>query len=208
MTVEQFVAFDNERGDQRWELIEGVARLMAGSSENHAQILINIGSRLYFTMQGRGCRAYQGDMLVRNPQRDDMTTLPEVVVTCGTPGNRRFIDDPVVVVEVLSPSTMEFDRGFKLSFYKDHPTIRHIAIVYQDECRVEDFHRTEEVWRLEVSRPNRSASPGKRRVQPWPRWGLRWRPLRRELTSERGFPIPVRGTPLPTEGRPSGRVET
>lgn len=153
MTIEQFVAFLNgEPGDRRWELIDGVARLMAGSSEHHAQIVMNIGSRLYSAMRERGCRAYQGDILVRNPERDDMTTLPDVAVTCGTPGNRRFIDDQVAVVEVLSPFTMEFDRGYKLSFYKDHPTIRHIAVAYQDECRVEAFHRTEEGWRLEVLR--------------------------------------------------------
>jgi len=89
-------------------------------------------------MDACGCRTFAGGMLVRKPDQDDMATAPDVVVRCGPPlGSLRFIEDPVVVVEVLSPSTMDEDRGSKLMFYKSLPTLRHVALVYQDEWRIE-----------------------------------------------------------------------
>ena len=56
----------------------------------------------------------------------------------------------MVVVEVLSPSTIDVDRGPKLDFYKSLPTLRHIAFVYQDQMRVEHYRRGEQGFELEV----------------------------------------------------------
>jgi Uma2 family endonuclease len=54
------------------------------------------------------------------------------------------------VVEVLSPSTIDVDRGEKLQFYKALPTLRHIALVYQDQMRVEHYRKTDLGWELET----------------------------------------------------------
>jgi Uma2 family endonuclease len=67
---------------------------------------------------------------------------PDIVVRSGPPSNNTFITDPVVVVEVLSPSTMDRDRGRKLQFYKELPTRQHIVLGYADEMRVEHYFRT------------------------------------------------------------------
>jgi Uma2 family endonuclease len=56
----------------------------------------------------------------------------------------------LVVIEVLSPSTMDTDRGSKLDFYKSLQTVRHIALVYQDQMRVEHYRREERGFELEV----------------------------------------------------------
>jgi Uma2 family endonuclease len=66
------------------------------------------------------------------------------VVRCGPSGRRNFITDPLVIVEVLSPTTMDTDRGEKLRFCKGLPTLRHIALVYQEQVRVEHYRRTEQ----------------------------------------------------------------
>ncbi|WP_246691992.1 MULTISPECIES: hypothetical protein [unclassified Methylobacterium] len=55
------------------------------------------------------------------------------------------------MVEVLSPSAMDYDRGGKLKFYKSLPTPRHVAPIYRDQMRVVPFERTDEGWRLHVS---------------------------------------------------------
>ena len=68
---------------------------------------------------------------------------PDIVVRSGPPSNNTFITDPVVVVEVLSPSTMDRDRGRKLQFYKEPPTMQHIVLAYADQMRVEHYFRTE-----------------------------------------------------------------
>ena len=68
----------------------------------------------------------------------------------GPPGIGIYITDPVVVVEVLSPSTMDNDRGPKLRFYKALATVQHIVLAYSDQMRVEHYWRTEDSWRFEV----------------------------------------------------------
>jgi Uma2 family endonuclease len=80
---------------------------------------------------------------------------PDIVVRCGPPSNNTFITDPVVVVEVLSPSTMDRDRGRKLQFYKELlykelPTTQHIVLAYADQMRVEHYFRSENGWELKV----------------------------------------------------------
>lgn len=103
-------------------------------------------------MDSRGCRAYQGGMRVQrnaNKKAKDKPK-PDVVVRCGPTdavrGRRNFVDDPVVVVEVLSPSTMDVDRGPKLEFYKSLEPLRHIVIVYQDQMRIEHYRRGDDGW--------------------------------------------------------------
>ena len=146
-TVQGFLALlDARGGEARLELIDGEVVAMAGGTEDHEQIAANVFGSLKPAMDARGCRTFAGGMLVRS-ERDDMATAPDVVVRCGPPlGLQRFIADPVVVVEVLSPSTMDEDRGPKLMFYKSLPTLRHVALVYQDEWRVEAWDRAGDVW--------------------------------------------------------------
>jgi Uma2 family endonuclease len=55
-----------------------------------------------------------------------------------------------VIIEVLSPSTIDTDRGPKLDFYKSPPTVRHIALIYQDQMRVEHYRRGEQGFELDV----------------------------------------------------------
>ena len=75
-----------------------------------------------------------------------MATIPDVTVRCGEPVGRNWINDPVIVAEVLSPTTIDFDRGPKLEFYKSLATMRDIVLVYQDQVRVEHYRRAGEGW--------------------------------------------------------------
>ena len=69
---------------------------------------------------------------------------------CGPLVRRNFVTDPLIVVEVLSPSTMDVDRGDKLRFYKRLPTLAHIALAYQDQMRVEHYRRVDTGWETET----------------------------------------------------------
>lgn len=144
ITVEAFLALLERCPEgERWQLVEGeVVRMMAGVSVNHATVATNIGTALQAKVRGRGCRAFFSDLLVRHPEEDGTIVAPGILVRCGpTKGAARFVDDPVVVVEVLSPSTMVIDRGAKLAFYETLPSLAHIVLVYQDEMRVETWSR-------------------------------------------------------------------
>jgi Uma2 family endonuclease len=139
-------------GDDEFELVDGAIVMMANPTETHEQIASNIGAPLKLAMDRRGCRSYQGGIRVQ--RSDDTTevdkTRPDVVVRCGPASKRTFITDPVVIVEVLSPSTIDRDRGAKLAFHKSLPTVQHIALVYQDQMRVEHYRRTDTGFDFDV----------------------------------------------------------
>jgi Uma2 family endonuclease len=153
MTIEAFDAFVEAQADDRaFELIEGEIVMMTNPTETHEQIAGNVGAPLKLAMDARGCRTYQGGMRVQRSRdaRGTDKTKPDVVVRCGPASKNTYIIDPIVIVEVLSPSTMDIDRGPKLDFYKSLPTLRHIALVYQEQTRVEHYRRREEDWEPEI----------------------------------------------------------
>lgn len=99
-------------------------------------------------MNPKSCRAYQGGIRVQRSEerRAVDKPRPDIVVRCGPSGGRNFITDPLVVTEILSPSPTDLDRGEKLRFYKGLPTLRHIALVYQDQMRLEHYRKTDAGW--------------------------------------------------------------
>lgn len=143
ITVDQFLArIDRCPPNERWQLIGGeIVRMMTGGTWRHARIAAVVQAALQAAVGPRGCYAIP-DMLVRNPQIDDTAVAPDILVECGpSAGTERTVEEPVVVVEILSPSTMSFDRGAKLAFYQSLPSVTHVVLIYQDEMRVETWSR-------------------------------------------------------------------
>jgi len=153
LTIAEFDAFVAGISDGReYELIDGELIMMANPTETHEQIVANIGAPLKLAMDKRRCRTYQGGIRVQasdNSSAQDKYR-PDVVVRCGPRESKTYITDPIVVVEVLSPSTIDNDRGRKLSFYKRLPTVQHVVLAYSDQMRVEHYFRTEDSWQLSV----------------------------------------------------------
>lgn len=154
VTIEGFDAFlEAQRDGSRWELVWGRIVAMTNPSEDHEQIVSNIGAPLKLAMDAIGCRTFQGGIGVQRSEETRGTNRlkPNVVVRCGPRvGRQNYVVDPLIVVEVLSPSTMDLDRGDKLRFYKALPTLRHVALIYQDQMRVEHYRKTDEGWPSEV----------------------------------------------------------
>lgn len=153
VTIADFDTFvEAQRDTAEFELVEGAIVMMANPTETHEQIASNIGAPLKLAMDVRGCRTYQGGMRIQRSEdaRGTDKTRPDVVVRCGPGSARTYITDPLVVVEVLSPTTIDIDRGPKLDFYKSLPTVRHIVLVYQDQMRVEHYRREPDGFAFEV----------------------------------------------------------
>ncbi len=153
MTIAEFDDFLTGIAEGReYELIDGELVMMTNPTETHEQIAANIAAPLKLAMDRRGCRTYQGGMRVQaghdSSARDKYR--PDVVVRCGPSENKTYIIDPLIVIEVLSPSTIDYDRGRKLLFCKDLPTIQHIVLAYSDQMRLEHYARSAEGWRLTV----------------------------------------------------------
>lgn len=158
MTIAEFDVFLERQGDDadRCELLDGVIVMMTAPTRRHEKIVGRIGGRLSLAMEKRGCQSFQGGTHVQ--RNDDPKALdkpkPDIVVRCGPDDKAserlNYVDDPVVVVEVLSPTTMDYDRGPKLIFYKSLDTLQHIVIVYQDEMRMENYMRAGDGWTMAV----------------------------------------------------------
>lgn len=142
MTVVEFIAFADSEPLRRYELVMGVPVAMAPATLRHSAICFNIEAALRRQVKERGCQAYR-DVGVARSDDAEFLAQPDVLVRCGPiDDRRRWISDPTVIVEVLSKSTMNYDRGLKMdSYLEDFPSIRHILLVYQTERRVELWSR-------------------------------------------------------------------
>jgi Uma2 family endonuclease len=125
-----------QRQAQRYELVAGEVRLMVGASMGHNTVADNFHVALANHLRRSACRAWRADTRVKSP--DGQFTYPDVVVSC-TPrrSDELFIDDPVLVVEVLSPSTAPCDQGEKRWVYQAMPTLRQLLVVSPREPKAE-----------------------------------------------------------------------
>ena len=124
------------------EYINGEIFLMSGASRRHNVVTVNILRLLATHLLDRPCETYSGDMRVQVTDAG-LYTYPDVVVVCGKPlFEDRYLDtlqNPTLIVEVLSPSTEAYDRGRKFEFYRKLPSLREYLVVSQDAPHVDRF---------------------------------------------------------------------
>lgn len=150
MTVEEFFAWQMLQ-DQNYELVDGLpvltVKAMTGASDRHDRITVNAIGTLFQQLRGRPCRPKTSDTSVRTFRG---TRRPDVTIECGKPGPRDIAaDEPRVVIEILSPSTMRFDRFQKLAEYQQHPAIRVILLIDSEAPQVTVWRRDGERWATE-----------------------------------------------------------
>ncbi|HLM02157.1 MAG TPA: Uma2 family endonuclease, partial [Pyrinomonadaceae bacterium] len=110
-----------------------------GTSDKHNRIAGNIYVSLSNHLRDSYCEPFFGDIKVRASQ--NVYYYPDVLVTCEeNPENPYFRNQPILIVEVLSPSTKEIDRREKLLFYQQMPSVQEYVIVEQEKISVE-IHR-------------------------------------------------------------------
>jgi Uma2 family endonuclease len=127
-----------ERQPERWELVDGVAKMMTGGSLNHSRLGRNALTVLVARLGVGPCEAFGSDAaVVLGPRR---VAFPDVSVSCEAETGTSVVH-PVVVVEVLSPSTESYDLGHKAAAYRRLPSLRHLVFIHQDQVAVQHFHR-------------------------------------------------------------------
>jgi Uma2 family endonuclease len=136
-----------QRQAERYELIAGEVRLMVGGTIGHNDVTDNIHAALRSRLSGTPCRARAVQTRVRTG--DDSFVYPDIVVSCSPRRPEElFIDDPVLVVEVLSPSTAPFDQAEKRWVYQAIPTLKQLVLVSPREAKVEVVSRqADDSWR-------------------------------------------------------------
>lgn len=127
------------------EYVRGEIYAMAGASDAHVTISLNLATLLRNHVRGTGCRAYMADMKARIEQAN-IFYYPDVMVTCDE--RDRTPDDfkryPCLIVEVLSPTTQAFDRGDKFADYRTIETLQEYVLINQERVNVECFVRNSE----------------------------------------------------------------
>jgi Uma2 family endonuclease len=144
-TLEEYWEF-LEQAPEKYEYFRGQLFLMAGGTMRHAVISSNVTRQLGNQLEGKPCRAVGGELRVR-VDAADMETYPDAMVFCPPFEFYRERQDvllnPQVIVEVLSPSTANYDRGAKFDLYKQLPSLTDFLLIWQDRVRVDHFRRLE-----------------------------------------------------------------
>lgn len=134
------------------EYIDGEVYAMAGASDTHVTISLNLGSLLRNHVRGTGCRVYMSDMKAYI-ETANIFYYPDVMVTCDS-RDRELLNHkkyPCLIVEVLSKSTEAFDRGDKFFDYRQLESLQEYVLISQKRQRVECFRRNAEgFWTLQT----------------------------------------------------------
>lgn len=147
MTVAEFLAWDDGTG-RRYELIDGRPVAMAPVAPSHSIIVVNLSHELKSRLKAP---CYAGSEAgVERPGRNDTFYEADVVVSCTpvAPG-MAAIPAPVVVIEVLSPSTIEHDRGRKTYDYRRIASVQEIVLVASEQRHIVTWRRRGAKWEVE-----------------------------------------------------------
>ncbi len=152
VSEEQYLELERA-APEKHEYFNGEIFDMAGMSEEHANIASNINASLHFQLKKRPCKSYQSDLRVYIP-RTGLYTYPDVSVVCEKPEllPDAYLDtltNPVLIIEVLSPSTADYDKGAKFDHYRTIETLQEYIPVWQDKKRVARYtKRNDGSWVL------------------------------------------------------------
>jgi Uma2 family endonuclease len=144
LTPEQYLEIERAAVEIRSEFYDGRMYAMSGGTYPHALVIGNLSRELGNALKKGPCLVTSSDLRVRVAP-DGLYTYPDIVVVCGEPrladGRKDTLENPALLIEVLSPSTEGYDRGFKAQQYRKIESLQEYAFVSQTEPRVEVFRR-------------------------------------------------------------------
>lgn len=150
LTPEQYLEIER-KAERKSEYYRGEMFAMSGVRVAHARLSTNIVVALMPQLRARGCEAFTSDLRVRAGD-SVLYTYPDVTVICGEP---KLLDqhldtllNPVLLVEVLSPSTEAYDRGLKFQLYQKIDSLRYYMLVSQDQTHIDLFYKENDRWVL------------------------------------------------------------
>jgi len=145
LTEEQYLAIER-LAETKSEFHDGEMFAMSGGSPNHSFITGEMIGLLR-SQKPEGCRVFTSDLRIKIAATG-LYTYPDCGVICGEPelagDPQDVLLNPVLIVEVLSPSTEAYDRGKKFEAYRSIPSFREYLIVHQDRRHVEHYSRQDD----------------------------------------------------------------
>ena len=149
-SLEEYLDFELDH-EEKYEFADGAILAMAGAGLRHNAVAMNVLAALHGRLAGR-CVTLGSDQRVATP--DGLHIYPDGLVVCGPMEASRYkgtatLHNPAVLVEVLSPSTRDYDLGEKLERYQAIPSLRHVLLLETDRPEVLHVRREAEGWSSE-----------------------------------------------------------
>ncbi len=156
MTPAEYLAFERA-SETKHEYINGEIIAMTGASKNHNRIVSSVIAALYPQLANRPCDIFPSDMRLKI--HAELYTYPDVSIVCGKAEFEEVETDtllnPTVIIEVLSPSTAQYDRGVKFRHYRTLGSLQEYVMIAQDSVHLEHYVRQGDQWLLtDVDKPN------------------------------------------------------
>lgn len=147
LTVEEYFALEAVENERRFEFIDGEIIDMTGGTNNHSKIKINVMGTLFGQLHYSDCTLRNSDMRVKIS--DTRYVYPDLSAVCGAPqleDNDTTLLNPIMVVEVTSATSKNYDRGQKPEFYDAVPSIQVYLVVDQNRLFVDLHTRSGPRW--------------------------------------------------------------
>jgi Uma2 family endonuclease len=151
LTEQDYLALERA-ADYKSEFVAGEVFAMSGGTARHSLLAGAVFAELRGRLGTSNCAPFTSDLRIRTPHGDQF--YPDVSVVCSPfemhEGNKDVCTNPVVLVEVLSPSSANYDRGLKFVLYREIPSLKDYLIFHSDTVHVEHYSRqSNESWLLE-----------------------------------------------------------
>lgn len=143
------------------EFLDGQIYGMAGGTPEHAALKAAVTGLLFPQIRRGSCRVHDADLRIR-VLATGLATYPDVTVVCGVrerdPADQNAVTNPTLIVEVLSDSTEDYDRGDKFAHYRAIPALRQYVLVSHRERVLEVWTRTSsDLWEKSILREGETA---------------------------------------------------
>ena len=161
LTMEEYLQWEKTQQEKheyyRGEIFtmegHGDALAVSGAGHRHNKIFSNLFGGLFSNNRNKTCQPYGSDMRIHIPE-NTLYTYPDITIICGDYISSDIDEDtlvqPTVIIEILSPSTKNYDRGEKFTLYRDIPTLKEYILVDTAAIRIEAFRINDRGhWELE-----------------------------------------------------------
>ena len=152
LTAEEYLQFE-KNSLEKHEYFRGEVFAMAGAGRRHNVISSNVFIGAGIQLRGKSCRPYGSDLRIHIPE-NTLYTYPDISIICGEIVSSDTDADtaiqPTVLIEILSPSTRDYDKGGKFTLYRDIPTLQEFIVIDSESISIEAFRINEKGhWELE-----------------------------------------------------------
>jgi Uma2 family endonuclease len=141
ISVEEYLQWEKE-SPVKHEYYKGEIFAMAGAGARHNVIYSNLFGSIAYRLKGKPCQPYGSDMRINIPE-NTLFTYPDISIICGdiipSPEDEDTATQPTVIIEILSPSSRQYDKGDKFMLYRQIPALTQYVLIDSESIHIESY---------------------------------------------------------------------